>query len=325
MLRKTFLVGAIALMCAGQSVLAEENDAITLTVGDVIDKPGVLSPKGTWSLETSLSVTQNSSNKISVVGYTVLPTLIIGRIEVSDADFITSTFGLTARYGLSNASEIELRIPYVYRDDDITVQGIDDGTPLEDGDIVNRSVDGGDLGDIEFAFRHQFNFESAPYWLGGLRVKSDTGESPYEVDILDDVSTGSGFWSIEPSVTMLYPTDPAVLFASLGYIFNIEDSVDIGDQKVDLKLGDTVSVGGGMGFAVNPDLSFTLGVNHRTILKSEQDGKDVPNAKLLHLSSFTFGINHRINERSSLNVSAQAGLSEDAPDFQLNVRVPFYF
>ncbi|WP_261815317.1 transporter [Vibrio gallicus] len=328
MLGKSTLGFSALMICLIQNTLAEESNDVTLTVSDVIDKRGVLSPKGTWSVEGSLSFTQNSSNRVSVVGYTVLPTLIIGRIEVSDADYVTTTLGLTARLGLTNATEFELRLPYVYRNDQVLVRPIETGSQ---DTIINRSTSGGAVGDLEFALRHQFNFDSTPYWIGGLRVKTRTGRSPYDIDIdettntLEDVSTGTGFWSVEPSLTMLYPSDPAVLFVNIGYIFNIEDSVELNGQETKVALGDTISLGGGMGFAVNPDLSFSLGVNHRTILKSKINGGEANDAKLLHLDSLTMGVNLRMNDRSSLNISAQAGLTEDSPDFQLTMRVPYYF
>ncbi len=329
MFRKTLAAYAIGVLGFSSLVYGAEGDDLpqrAQTVSDVIEKPGVLTPKGKWSFDTSFSYTQNSSNKVSVVGYTVLPTLIIGRIEVSDADRTTITAGLTARYGVTNATELEARLPYVYRNDQVSTRPIQDGASSE---VVSTSLDGGGLGDIEFAIRHQFNFESAPYWIGGLRVKSDTGRSPYDVSIDDDsnsfsdVPTGSGFWSVEPSVTMIHPVDPAVLFAGLSYIYNLEDNVSVGDTNADIDLGDTISLSGGMGFAVNPELSFSLGLSHKTILKSKVNGSSSDDAKLLQLDTFSFGINYAYNKRSSINVSAQAGLTEDAPDFQLTLRVPF--
>ncbi|EGQ7844496.1 MULTISPECIES: transporter [Vibrio] len=329
MLRKALLGTYLcSLFIVGNAYGAEGDDIPqrAQTAGDVIERPGVLTPKGKWSFDSSLSYTQNSSNKVSVVGYTVLPTLIIGRIEVSDSDRTTVTVGLTARYGLTNATELEVRVPYVYRNDQVSTRPIQDGSNSE---VVNTTVDGGGLGDVEFALRHQFNFESAPYWVGGLRVKSDTGRSPYDVSIEDgsnafsDVPTGSGFWSFEPNLSLIHPVDPAVLFASLSYIYNLEDTVTVGDTKADVDLGDTISLSGGMGFAVNPDLSFSLGLSHKTILKSKVNGRSADDAKLLQLDALTFGINYAFSERSSINVSAQAGLTEDTPDFQLTVRVPF--
>ncbi|WP_117236170.1 transporter [Vibrio maerlii] len=299
------------------------------TVTDVNQRSGVLTPKGKVTFDASISYTQNSSNNVSVVGYTILPTLIVGLIEVSDADRTTITAGLTARYGLFDDTELEVRLPYVYRNDQISTRPIGQGAG--DDDVVNTSEKGGGLGDIEFAIRHQFNFDTTPYWVGSLKFKSDTGRSPYDIDIdpstreFDEVPTGSGFWSIEPGLSMIYPTDPAVLFANLGYTYNIKDTKSIGDTSAEIDLGDTISLGAGMGFALNPDLSFSFGISHRTILKSKTDGQTSDEAKVLQLDTINFGINYAYSETSSFNISAQAGLTEDTPDFQLTLRMPFAF
>lgn len=316
------------LLLFSTQICAEEDEAKRpQTVTDVNQRSGVLTPKGKVTFDASVSYTQNSSNNVSVVGYTILPTLIVGRIEVSDADRTTVTAGITARYGLFDDTELEIRLPYVYRNDQVSTRPIEDGSD----EVINTSDKGGGLGDIELAIRHQFNFESTPYWVGSIKVKSDTGTSPYDVNIdrntgeLDDIPTGSGFWSIEPGLSMIYPTDPAVLFANLGYTYNIKDDVNIDGESFEIDLGDTISLGAGLGFAINPDLSFSFGISHRTILKSKTNGQSSASAKVLQLDTINFGINYAFSERSSFNINAQAGLTEDTPDFQLTLRMPFAF
>ncbi|MGF1909468.1 transporter [Vibrio kasasachensis] len=327
------LLYSLPLLLLAQPLFAETQDPATdakraQTVADVIDRPGVLTPAGQFGVEASLNYSQNSSNKVSIVGYTVLPALVIGLIEVSDSDRTTITAGFTGRYGLTNATELEVRIPFVYRNDQISARPISSGASDE---TINKDLDGGGIGDVELAIRHQFNFETAPYWIGSLRVKSDTGKSPYEIDVdpltnvLNKAPTGSGFWSVEPGVSMIYPTDPAVLFASLSYIYNFENDFDISGENAKIDLGDTISLGAGLGFAINRDLSLSIGLSHQTILKSKVNGRTDDEAKLLQLDSLTFGINYALSPTTALNISAQAGLTEDTPDFQLNVRIPFSF
>ncbi len=328
MLRKTTTLCSLVTLCVSANALAEEESEArrAQTVNDVIVRSGVLTPKGQLTFDASFSYTQNSSNKVSVVGYTILPALLVGRIEVSDSDRTTLTTSLSARYGIRDDTEIELRVPYVYRDDDISSRPIQDGAESETDD---NSIDGGGLGDIEFAIRHQFNFETTPYWVGSLTVKSTTGDSPYEVDTdpntgaFKDVPTGSGFWSVEPGISMLYPTDPAVLFANVSYIYNIEDDVNVDGTNVDIDLGDTISLGAGVGFALNPDLSLSFGLNHKTILKSKVNGSTTENSKVLQLDTINFGASYMYSPNNSFSVSAQAGLTEDSPDFQLTFRMPF--
>ncbi|MGF1697846.1 transporter [Vibrio lamellibrachiae] len=326
------IASSIILLPVAFNVVAAEDENTQAkkpqTVQDVLEQPSVLTPEGAFQMETSLSYTQNSSNKVSVVGYTILPTLIVGRIEVSDSDRTTITAGLSGRYGISNHTELEVRMPYVYRSDQISTRPIQDGAADE---TINTNLDGGGLGDIEVALRHQFNVDSTPYWVGGIRVKTDTGKSPYDVEIDSDtnsyseVPTGSGFWSIEPSISMIYPSDPAVLFANFGYTYNFKDEVSIGDSQVEVDLGDTLSLAAGLGFAVNQDLSFSLGISHKTILKSKINGIEDDSAKLLQLDSINFGVNIALSPSTSFNINAQAGLTEDTPDFQLTMRVPFSF
>jgi len=305
------------------------------TVADILEQPGVLTPKGSFVLDTSLSYTQNSSNSVSVVGYTVLPSLIVGLIRASDIDRTTLTFGLTGRYGITNRLEVEARIPWVYRSDSISERDLNSGSNT----ASLRTVDGNDIGDIEAAFKYQINMQDAPYWIGSLRFKSTTGKSPYDVPInslndFEELPTGSGFPSIEPGITMIMPIDPAVIFMNFSYIWNIKDDVEVditipgedSDENIrvdTIDLGDTIGFSAGMGFAVNPKFSFSLGLSHKTILKSKINGTTSSDAKLLQLDSLSFGANYAVDRDTTINVGATAGITADAPDFQLSVRIPY--
>src|SRR5690606_38724517 len=93
------------------------------------------------------------------------------------------------------------------------------------------------LGDIEVAARYQLTdgTDRRPYLIGGLRVKSRTGKDPFDVET-DCITrcdgpdrgtglplrlpTGSGFYSLQPSLTWLMPSDPAVFFGSVSYTHN---------------------------------------------------------------------------------------------------------
>ncbi|MGF1724668.1 transporter [Photobacterium nomapromontoriensis] len=308
------------------------------TFGDLLDPelPGVLTPKGSFVLDASFSYTQNSSNSVSIVGYTVLPSLIVGLIRASDIDRTTITLGLTGRYGITNRLEVEARVPWVYRSDSIFERELQQGVPND----TLRTVEGSDIGDIEAAFKYQINMENPPYWIAGLRFKTTTGSSPYDVPVnslsdFEELPTGSGFPSIEPGLTMIMPMDPAVIYANIGYTWNIKDDVEV-DVSVEnddgttsslqantIDVGDTISFSAGMGFAVNPQFSFSLGISHKTILKSKINGATPSDAKLLQLDSISFGANYAINPDTTINIGASAGLTADAPDFQLSVRIPY--
>jgi hypothetical protein len=65
----------------------------------------------------------------------------------------TTTAALTARYGLNNRAELELKLPYAYRSDSTVSREIFTGTG------VDRVFDtsGRGVGDAELAVRYQLN------------------------------------------------------------------------------------------------------------------------------------------------------------------------
>ncbi|MFP2770251.1 transporter [Oceanisphaera sp. KMM 10153] len=329
---KKRIISAGLLLSVVGTVQAQERQVVD-TVASALETQGLMTPKGRFEIEPSFSYSQNTSNRISILGFTQVPALLVGIIEAEDADLTTFTWALAARYGLTNRIELELRVPVVYRHDSITKRIPGSGSNGDETTTLTPS--GGGLGDVEAAVRYQFNLESIPFWIGGLRVKSDTGESPFDQTldvngIFTDPPTGSGAWSLEPSLTMIYPLDPAVLFATGGYTWNMEADagVDIdssngsaGNDKYDL--GDSFFLGMGMGFAVNNRLSFSLGFNHRTVFESSVNGNK--SGEVLQLDSLTTGFSLAINDKTSVNMSLQAGLTEDAPDVQLNFGMPIMF
>ena len=96
---------------------APETDGRAPTVAPIFDQPGVLTPKAKAVLDPSLQHSYSSSNRIALVGYTVIPEVLIGVIDVRELKRNTVNGALTNRYGLTNRFEMEPRLPYVYRSD----------------------------------------------------------------------------------------------------------------------------------------------------------------------------------------------------------------
>jgi hypothetical protein len=90
----------------------------------IIDLPGagVLTPKGTLVVEPYLSYAHLSSNRVTLTGFTIVPAITIGLINVQGVSRNIYTAALVGRYGLTNRLEVELRVPYLYRDDTYTLR-----------------------------------------------------------------------------------------------------------------------------------------------------------------------------------------------------------
>lgn len=303
----------------------------------VFEERGVLTPKGQWVVEPSLSYVHSSSLDVSIEGFTIIPALAIGLIDVSETERDTLTAAVSFRYGVTERLEVGMKIPYVYREQQVRRRDILEATALE---RVTGSTGQG-LGDIEFGVSYQFNMadRGRPFFIGNLKAKSTTGKGPFDVarrEILDDEGnrlgeifleqpTGSGFWSIQPSVTMIYPTDPAVIFANVSYLWNIER--DVGDGFGKVNPGDAVGMSLGMAISLNDRTSMSFGYDHSTVFRTRVENESglEPVFGRRQVGTVLWGISHRLTDRTSVNFSLGVGATEAAPDVQATLRVPIRF
>ena len=315
-------------------------------VAPLFEQPGVLTPRGKYIIEPGLQFGYSSSNRIALVGYTVIPALLIGLIDVREVKRNSFTASLAARTGLTNRLEVEARLPYVYRSDSTVSREIFTGTAVER--VFDTSGKG--MGDAELAARYQLN-DGGPdkaYYIGSLRFKSRTGTDPFEV-VTDcnqrcigsnvtgtglplDLPTGSGFYSLQPSLTWLFPSDPAVFFGSISYLHNFKRSnvnrtVLNGEQEFlgDVKPGDIIGFNFGMGLALNDKASFSLGYDHNTVGRTRQGGATVPGSVRTQLGTLLLGYSYRLSDKRTVNISLGAGLTRDTPDVTLSIRMPMTF
>ena len=291
--------------------------------------PGVLTKRGTLVIEPSVEYSHSDVNQFTFGGVSIAEAVLVGGIEATQAnrDAVTATLGL--RYGITNRLEGEFRIPYMYRSDTTT------NTFVGPSGVAERaSNDGSGLGDIEAALHYQLNDGTGkwPVLVANLRAKSKTGTSPYEVDrspsgIEEELATGSGFWGVEPSLTFIAPSDPAVFYGNIGYLWNVKDSSinkQIGNRTItSVDPGDAIRFGVGMGLALNEKVSFSVGYQHDFIMATKTKFADgEADSDSLQVGSLTFGVNWQMADNASLNVSVGVGVTNDSPDLRLMARVP---
>jgi hypothetical protein len=322
----------------------EPNNQVA-TVAPIFEQPGVLTPKGRYVLEPSLQYGYSSNNRVALVGYTVIPALLVGLIDIREVKRNIVTAALTGRVGITNRFELEARVPYVYRSDSTVSREVGVGTASDN--VFNTS--GKSIGDVELAARYQFNDGGAdrPYFIGSLRFKSRTGKDPFEV-VTDcvtrcvgntsgtglplDLPTGSGFYSLQPGLTWLYPSDPAVLFGSFSYLHNfkrtgLSRNIRAGEQEFigTIEPGNIIGFNVGIGLSLNDRSSFSIGYDHSSVGRTKQNGVTVPGSVRTQLGTLLLGYSHRISNKTSLNVSVGGGLTRDTPDLTLSVRLPMTF
>ncbi|MES2756836.1 MAG: acetate kinase [Pseudomonadota bacterium] len=315
-------------------------------IAPLFEQPGVLTQKGKYVLEPALQFGYSSSNRVALVGYTIIPALLIGLIDIREVKRNTFTASLSGRTGLSNRLEVEVKVPYVYRSDATVSREIFTGTAVE------RAFDtsGKALGDVELAARYQLNDGGAnkPYYIGGVRFKSRTGRDPFDV-VTDctkrcigenvtgtglplELPTGSGFYSLQPSLTWLFPSDPAIFFGSVSYIHTFKRAnvsrlilEGVREPVGELEPGGVIGFNFGMGLALNEKTSLSLGYDHSSIARMRQNGLAVPGSVRTQLGTLLIGYSYRLSDKRTLNVSIGAGVTRDTPDVSLSLRVPISF
>ncbi|MDR9425505.1 MAG: transporter [Marinobacter sp.] len=314
---------------------AEPNDAATDIASITADR-GIVTQPGRFTFEPSFSYAHSSATKVAIEGYTVIPALLIGLINISEVQRDVFVGALSMKYGFTSRFEAGLRVPYLSIQEDIRAREVFQDTPI---DTLDESSGEG-LGDVELSMRYQLNdgFDGWPYLISTFRVKAPTGEGPYDVDqrVITDNSgnqigvelserpTGSGFWSIEPGLSFIYPSDPAVLFGNLSYVWTMEE--DEGTENGGtVDPGDVVRFGFGMGFAFNERTSFSLGYDHSVIGETTyEQGNDLfaANFDRTQVGSLAFGLSHRISTDTMLSLTVAIGVTDSAPDTEITLKLP---
>lgn len=314
-------------------------------IAPITDQPGVLTGEGKLVVEPGLQYGYSSNNRVALVGYTVIPAILIGLVDVREVKTTTYLASVAMRYGITKRLEIEAKVPYVHSSGSTVSREIFTGTAVDN--VFNSSGTG--LGDVEATLRYQLNYgnEKMPYFIGWLRYKSATGKDPFEV-VTDCVTrcvgnatgtglplglpTGTGFQALQPGITWLLPTDPAVFFGTFSYLHNFaRDNVSrtvLNGEKENLgKIapGDIFEFSFGMGLALNEHASFSIGYDQAIIWPTKQNGQTVPGSVRVTQGTLLVGYSYRFNNRYTLNLSVGAGLTRDTPDLQVNVRLPITF
>ena len=297
----------------------------------------LLTPQGKFIVEPSVQYTFSSSFGVSVVGVTI-PGIVIGLLDIASVDRSAIITSVTARYGVTKRLELEANLPYVSREDTTITRPLN----VETGSSEEAfTATGNGIGDVRFAARYQLNSGAGdtPYYIGTLMFKTQTGNDPYEVDydtrfnLPKDLPTGSGYYSLQPGLTVIYPSDPAVFFGGVSYTWNIERDIDSAVGAINPVIiktvdpGDALTLNFGMGVSMNERASFSMGYQHSFLGEDDVTTENTAftdlRAKDYQLGSLLLGYSY--NGKYALNLTLGIGVTQDAPDTQLTLRVPFTF
>ena len=329
----------IPLERVGQSP-EEQDRPIELAVLE--NQGSVVTRRGQLTGEFQLEYARADRNRAVFRGIELVEAVLVGVFDINESRQDVLTGSTALRYGLWDRLEVGVRVPYIYRSDTSIIAPIAGSTQNDPAATIDNSVKGNGIGDIEVSARYQLfdGGNGAPYVIANLQGVIPTGSDPFsigrdEFGRAQEAATGAGFWGIAPSLTAILPTDPVVLFGTLGYTFNLGKNVDTTIPPVMIDYvdpGDAISASAGIGISFNQRTTLNLGYAHswafgtktrtRLIDDAMSVGEMTTTSRDLQIGRLLFGVTYRVSDRASLNWSVEVGATDDATDLRTVLRIP---
>jgi hypothetical protein len=327
---------------AGPSAAQQQARQVVETAPSLSSAGGVLTPKGVFVIDPSMEFDYWSQNQLGVNGFQIIPGITFGNIFVTRFEQNILTSSVTARYGITDRLELNAKIPFVYNSGS-TSSLIPVGAAAE---LLSVSATGASIGDLQFGASYQINSgdNGWPIFVVNGLFKTATGVSPFDVPIItlndpngqflsgtpERLATGTGFYAATPSVTVLLPTAPGVLFANLQDQHNFGATQPIQNRQggpatpVYLQPGESPSVTFGIGFALNDRAALTFSYQQTHVFSAFANHQAVQGSPY-SFGTFNFGLGYQISQSTRLNLSVGIGTGPNTPAAKVLLEIPYKF
>ena len=297
-----------------------------------------------FTVEPSITYSRSDRSQIILNGFLALDAIFLGNISVDEVESDIITADVTGRMGIGDDLQVDVNVPYIYRQSNFISGGAGGGSSSQ----IEKMVSSDHLGDISFGANYRVinETENIPDVVVNLRGRAPTGKHPFGIEVKEvegsggnlsvpeELPTGNGVWQISGGASVLKTIDPALVFASFDYFYNFErDFDDIGsspgDQPGTVDIGDSFQIGFGVAYALNEDFSLSLSYSQRWFdeTRTKLDGGDFEDVigSDANVARLNTGMTYAINDYVTLVTNVSAGLTEDAPDVEVRVGFPINF
>ena len=301
------------------------------TASEVVEKGGLIA--GKFQVSVTESYTHSQTNQLYIQGFGILPIVVVGNIDVQNVrrDIFTTVLG--ASYKLTDKLQISVSVPWQYSMSNIsTATGIN-ARKAAGANNVGTSKSSS-LGDITIGSSYQLARESLslPSLFGGLNLKLRNGRDFFETpDPAAHVPAGSGFYTLQGTLSASKTSAPAVIYGAFGYSYPIERKnipyTPAGSAPVIIqsyKPGAAVSVSAGVSVSLNYDLSLNWNLAETSQFSSRLNGQVSPNSAT-NAITFRMGGVYRLSQKTSVDLSLSTGLSNDAGGTTIALRLPWSY
>lgn len=298
-----------------------------------------------FTLDTGMSYSYYDRRQLALSGFLALDAIFLGNINLDQSKASTATLDVTGRYGLSDRFSIEANLPYVWRDSRFVSAGAGGASTI----ISEVEMRSSGIGDASAAVYYQALKESArwPDLVASVRVRAPTGRDPFGLKLIQpdgennnlnvpqDLPTGTGLWSATVNVSALRTYDPVILFANIGYtMYRPEDFADVSpviDQiaPAEVSLGNSIQLSGGLAIALNDRsaVSFSVASSFAAATHTRAPGGQEQRiaGSSSNSTALNIGATYALPSGWTLNGQLAAGLTPDAPNFVFGMRASHSF
>lgn len=206
---------------------------------------------------------------------------------------------LSARLGLKGGAMLNVAVPYVVH--------------AENGNGDNSGV-----GDLSISITKQLvaQKQNRPSLLVSLGYIAPTGEDLFETA----VPLGSGFHSIEGSLSSVKSVDPVAFHGDLSYSHSFSRMI----EGSTFQPGDTFGLGVGLTLAATPEIALSSSISFDFVGKFKTDGIAIDGSDRT-IGTLGLGAGVLLSRGMYLSISGQFGVTDDASDLAVGVALPVRF
>lgn len=173
------------------------------------------------------------------------------------------------------------------------------------------------FGDIALRVWKQFLAQgnNTPSLVGSLAYNTPTGE-----DASGPIPLGSDFHRLTFNLNGSKAFDPLVVYGDLFYSYTFSEDFD----GIMITPSESIGFRAGSSLAITPDITGNMGLRVSFLDEIKRDGNKVEGTDQT-IGFFEVGMGYLLNRRTLLSLTADIGITEDAPDLILGVSLPTRF
>lgn len=281
------------------------------------EKTYSLAKQGKFSMNYDVSYSFYRDSRIDIA--LSADTSSISRLRIQEDAQHSFTNTIDVSYGLKDNLTLTGSLPLVYKLDS----------------LGGKETMG--LGDVSFGLRWQPIplKRGLPTTTLFTSLSTATGDSPYEINASNDLSTGKGYYSLSAGLSMSKVTDPLVIYGSTS--FSVANKISglnqaRGDRAItSVSPGNSLGLSVGFAYSLNYDVSMSASYSQSISANSRYTFVDragvvtfVEPATQVS-SSLNYTMSLRTSPKRIVNFSVGYGLTEDTPDVTLGFSMPLEF